>query len=212
MNGDQNSQTTVATTEASKPAETPETSQASATPATPAGGFFHTDSTPAAEASEHAELASQPLVTPSVQWTTSGDHFGSKSNTVGLLLVLLVITGVTYLMTKSIFSAGAIFVIGLLFGYLGTKKPHNLSYRIDDTGITIGQKHYPFGQFRSFTLVDEGGYTSISLMPLKRFLPVLSMLCDPQMQQQIVDALSARLPVEEHKRDLIDQVTSRFRF
>jgi len=145
-----------------------------------------------------------------MQWTADGLHHDPQSGArmVVVFIIVVVVAALVYLLTKSPFSAGAIAVIGLLFGIIGSKRPQALDYRIDTTGIMIGQKRYSYSQFRSFAIIDEGGYTSIALMPLKRFLPMLSVFYDPQIQSEVVEALSAHLPLEDHKRDLIDQLTS----
>jgi hypothetical protein len=204
----------VVTTVANQPAQTPPADEAS---------LFHPETEQGASASDiHAvEHDGDVAVTPSstamhdpLAWTSSGAVSGQKSKSwyAGLLVGAVAIAALVYLISKDTVSAGAVVLAAVLFGAFSIKKPHAVHYVIDNIGITVGQKHFIFTQFRSFSVVDEGNHTSIVLSPLKRFSPLLSLSYDPQLQEQIVGLLAEHLPVEAHKKDAFDKITSSIKF
>lgn len=121
---------------------------------------------------------------------------------------------VVFLLTRDAVNAGAIIAAGLLFGIYSSRKPQTVHYQLDDTGITIGHKHYPYNMFRSFA-VEEGSQTKthgLVLMPLRRFMPMLSMHYASDLEEEIVDELSARLPMEAFRRDAVDAISRKLKF
>jgi hypothetical protein len=49
-------------------------------------------------------------------------------------------------------------------------------------------------------------------MPLKRFMPPLTVYLAPEMEEQIVDFLAQLLPFERHRQDAVDGLLKRIRF
>lgn len=125
----------------------------------------------------------------------------------GLVVAILV-----YLLTRDALSAGAIALAALMLGVYSARKPQSLRYRLDAGGITIGQKHYTYGQFRSFSVVDEGAAGNVELMPLKRFMPMLTLNYTHDIEEDVVSFLADRLPMETHKRDAMDMLIRKLRF
>ena len=123
-----------------------------------------------------------------------------------------VLTLITYMVTREILSSVVIIVVAITFGIFAARKPRILPYQIDDLGVHIDQKTYPYETFKSFALIQEGGIRSIALLPLKRFLPPISLYLDPSDEERIVAALGDYLPVEQRQQDPIDRLMRRLRF
>jgi hypothetical protein len=129
--------------------------------------------------------------------------------TVGALLLAV---GV-YLMSDSDFvSVGVVIITAIVFGIFASRKPREMEYRIDHDGVSIGGRLYPFTNFKSFSQVDEDGYPAIWLMPLKRFMPILSLYFDPEQEETIIESLSLSLPFEDLQPGLIDNLMHRLKF
>jgi hypothetical protein len=139
-------------------------------------------------------------------------HEKSASWYMKLAVVAIAIAVVIFLLTRDLISAGVAPVCALFLGILAARHPRELQYRMSDHGISVGNRHYGYGDFRSFSLVPEGSLLGIVLMPLKRFAPLLTVYCAPEDQDKIVGVLSDRLPYEEHKPDAIEQLMRRIHF
>lgn len=92
------------------------------------------------------------------------------------------------------------------------RPPRVLRYAIDSSGVHVGEKLYTYHQFQSYGVLQEGGVWSILLMPTGRFQPPLSIYFSSDQGEKIVDILGTYLPMEEHKPDIIDRLSSKLRF
>lgn len=150
-----------------------------------------------------------------VSWTASEFIDHAKSLNWYLLLGIVGLVGAVgvYFWTKDIISAAAIVIVALLFGVGAGRKPRVLPYEINESGIQIDTKHYSFNEFKTFSLIHDGGpFSSIQLMPLKRFAPPVSMYFAPEDEDAIATALSNYLPYEERKMDATDRLLRKLRF
>jgi hypothetical protein len=178
-----------------------------------AGSFYHPDDSGQAETGAVLSAANgDPDET--VEWEASGDALRSETAAwrIRMTAMSLVASAVIYLIGRDIISAGSVAVVGLLFAFLGSRKPPSLQYKLDRTGITIGQKHYTYNEFRAFSIVDDLRSPSINIVPLKRFLPLLSIHYDPQQRDKIVGVLADHLPLEMRRRDAFDSIINRVKF
>lgn len=150
-----------------------------------------------------------------VSWTASEfiEHQKTAGWYTGLVFGGIVLAGVVYLLTNGDrVSTATVVVVAAIFGIFAARKPRELQYSVDSSGVHIGEKTYPYAGFRSFSIVQEEGIESIRFMPLKRFMPVISIYFAPEDGQKIVDALSKFLPVEHKQLDPVDKLMHRLRF
>jgi hypothetical protein len=171
---------------------------------------------PDQQAPEH-DYNSGPASQPtggSIAWTAS--ELIAHSKTPGwygtLFAAAVVIAALVWFFTKDIFSSViVVLALGVLAAY-ASRTPRELEYAVDEEGLMIGQKHYDYASFKSFSIIPEGHFSSIELMPLKRFSPPITIYYDPADEDAIAGALASHLPFEHHKRDAIDQLMRRIRF
>jgi hypothetical protein len=149
-----------------------------------------------------------------VSWTASEfvAHEKSSGWYLGLFAAAAVIAGFVYLLTRDIISTIVVLIGAGALGTLANRKPRQLEYHLDGGGITVGQKHYAYESFRSFSVVPEGAFSSIVFMPLKRFAQTTTIYYAPEDEDKIIDVLTQHLPFEEHKADAVDSLMRRIRF
>lgn len=150
---------------------------------------------------------------PYVSWTASEYLANPKSagwfGSLALASVLLAV--IIYFITKDIIPTVVIGLVGVIIGVFAARQPRVLEYHLDNKGIYIGHKFYAYSMFKSFSIANDQALGYISLMPLKRFMPPLVIHYDPNDEDKIADTLASYLPFEEHKRDIIDNISRRFR-
>ncbi len=186
--------------------DTPESSQTTQVPTLDDYQTYATNQAVSAEESYDA---------PHVEWTASEYTANPKSGGwFGLLALatILVAVAVYFLTNGDIVSTAVIVVIAIMFGIFAARQPQTLNYAIDNDGFHIGQKFYPYETFKSFSVMHDGVMGYISLLPLKRFMPPLAIHYDPDDEERIANTLMEYLPYEEHKADVIDTITRKFRF
>jgi len=156
-----------------------------------------------------------PMPAPQeVQWTASEFVAHNKNASWYGLLALgaVLLAAIIYFITHDTISAGIIVLVALLLGISAARKPRVLHYQVNGGGLAIGEKFYPYAEFKSFSVMQEGAFSSIMFLPLKRFMPPISIYYDPKDEERIVDVLSFYLPMEARAHDLVDSLIKRIRF
>lgn len=129
-----------------------------------------------------------------------------------LLIGALVLCTGMYFLTDSILSTAVAGIAIVAFGVVAGQKPRTLSYSLLPTTLKIGDKSYSYDDFRAFSVLEEGGISSVVLEPNKRFMPSLNIYFAPEDAERIFDALSQHLPYEEKKQDAVEKLMHKIRF
>lgn len=150
----------------------------------------------------------------SVSWTASEfiEHSKNFGWYVKLAIVAVILAALVFLVTRDKISTGVIIVAAAALGIFAARKPRVLQYRLDDDGLSVGTKLYNYELFKSFSMVNEGAVLSIYLLPMKRFMPALTIYYAHADEEAIVNVLSERLPVSERRSDAVDRLMHRIRF
>ncbi|MGH7236958.1 MAG: hypothetical protein ACREGF_00290 [Candidatus Saccharimonadales bacterium] len=156
----------------------------------------------------------EPATSEAISWSASEFIAHQKSPVwyIGLGAAAIALAALTYLITRDKISTGVIPVVAVMFGAFAVRKPRVMNYKLDGRGLYIGEKFYGYGTFKSYSAVSEGVFASILLMPLKRFVPPLSLYFAPEDEAKILAVLQDRLPTEVHQADNIDRLMRRIRY
>lgn len=149
-----------------------------------------------------------------ITWTASEYIAHEKDATWYTVLALstLAVAGLLLLITRDFVSASVAIAAGLILGVYAGKKPREIEYQLGLHGVSIGARHYSYDNFRSFTVVEEAGLSSIIFSPLQRFSPPISLYYAPEDQDSIIAILVDRLPFEQQKPDVIERFFRNIRF
>lgn len=170
------------------------------------GGWFHQDT--------NADQSGGGVSDESVSWTAP-EFIERPKNAAWYSLFALgafAIVVFIYIFTKDKLSTGIVALCLAAVGIYSARKPREQQYVLGRHGIQVGARTYNFGDFRTFSVADEGSIASVVLMPLRRFMLPLTLALDPQVEDAVVDYLAARLPFEQHKPDVIEGLLQRIRF
>lgn len=124
---------------------------------------------------------------------------------VGLVVVALILGGISIWLDAWSFLAVVVLGVVALIVY-AARPPRVLSYVLNGEGVREGAKMYPYEEFKSFGILQENGHFAIVLNPRKRFAPRVTIYFPEVQGEAIVDALGARLPMEEVQFDMIDKL------
>ena len=157
---------------------------------------------------------SSPISIKPVNWSASEyiDHEKNSTWFVGLAGLTVLAVAVIYVITRDIVTSAVIIIVSALFGITAKRKPRTLQYQVDSVGVVIDGKPFHYEVFKSFSVLAEGAFNSIQLMPLKRFMPPISLYFPPENEEQIVTTLGSYLPHEDRTHDPIDRLMRRVRF
>ncbi len=166
---------------------------------------------------QRPEVETGDVLSPSgneLSWTASEfiAHSKEPSWYMALFGGAFVLSLLVYVATRDVVAAVVVIVGAILFGVSASRPPRQMTYTLSQKGLAIGSRIFLYKDFRSFSVVDEGAFSSIVLMPLKRFAPPLSLYYHPADAQRIVSVLAEHLPLQEHKHDLTETLMRRIRF
>lgn len=89
-----------------------------------------------------------------------------------------------------------------------SRPPRKIKYTLDKTGLTEGKVLHKYESFRAFGILQEGTHYSAVLIPKKRFALQVKVYFPEKNGEAIVDALGARLPMEQVKLDFLDKIVN----
>ena len=89
-----------------------------------------------------------------------------------------------------------------------SRPPRKIHYKLDKSGLTEGNRLYKYEDFRAFGILKEDSHFSAVLIPKKRFGLQVKVYFPGGSGEAIVDALGARLPMEEVKLDFLDKMVN----
>lgn len=126
---------------------------------------------------------------------------------IGLVVVTLALGALAVLLggwsflILVILSAFAILVLNL-------RPPRKIHYQLDEKGLTEGERLHPYSEFKAFGILKEDNHFSAVLIPKKRFGLQVKVYFPDGSGEAIVDALGARLPMEQVKPDFLDKIVN----
>lgn len=129
---------------------------------------------------------------------------------LGVALFVLVVGA--YFVAGDIITPVVVAIAGITFGVFAGRPPRVLQYSLDSRGIKIGDKFYAYSDFRSFDISDDSPLPAILLLPLKRFLPPITVFYEQKEEDAILNVLGSYLPHEEQQPDMVDRLMRRIRF
>jgi len=169
---------------------------------------YHTDTTV-----DPQQRLSAP--TKEIKWTATEfiEHQKSAGWYVAVVFCGLVLAILAYIIGgRDKISAGVVMALIIGFCLFAARRPGTQEYNISKRGIQVGTKAYSLHDFKTFSVSEEGTAVSIIFMPLKRFMPPLTIHVAPEVEDQVVDFLSLVLPFERIKTSVTDGFLRRIRF
>lgn len=126
---------------------------------------------------------------------------------LGIVTVVLMVLAI--MLMKSLSFALLIPVMAATLIVYTRRPPAINDYILSRKGLHVNDKLYSFGQFKSFSIVQNRGVNSVVLVPRKRFQVAQTLYFPEEVGEQLVDMLAARLPVREGTPDMIDRFLAR---
>ncbi|MBR2767239.1 hypothetical protein IKD67_04140 [Candidatus Saccharibacteria bacterium] len=130
----------------------------------------------------------------------AGWYFGLIIITAGLIALSVWLKWWTFLVLV------VLSVITILISNL--RPPRKIQYSLDNDGLKEGDRLHKFEDFKAFGILKEGNNFSAILIPKKRFGLSVKIYFPGDSGEAIVDALGARLPMEQVKLDFLDKIVN----
>lgn len=150
-----------------------------------------------------AKLADQTLLTWEAQ------EYIQREKNIGwyicLILVGLAFGALAFFYQSWTFLVLIILSVIALIIY-SARPPRMIKYSLTNKGVMIGQRLHEYSSLKAFGVVQENQHYSIVFLPRKRFAIRQTIFFPQEKGEKIVDLIGARLPMQEIKPDILDQL------
>ena len=162
---------------------------------------------------DNATLADDSLEAQPVRWQAK-EYIDREKNAlwfVGFAVITIGFMILAVFLMKSWTFAILIPVMAATLLVFTQRPPRVLDYTLGRKGLHINDHLYSFSDFKAFAVIHGDDEHSISLIPVKRFKPAVSIYFPEEVGEAIVDLLATRLPMQELHLDFIDRMTRKLR-
>jgi hypothetical protein len=164
---------------------------------------------------ESDNVSERPVIDNAPTHWSATEYISEEKNGMWFVffaIITLSLIAADILFLKSYTFSVLVLVMALAVIVFSRRPPRTIEYTLSgDQGLYIGEKLYHFSEFRAFGVINDRGYNSIMLIPVKRFSTGVSVYFPEEVGEAIVDILGARLPMEPLELDLIDKIVRKLR-
>jgi len=120
--------------------------------------------------------------------------------------VIVVASSATSVIFGNYFFALLLIIGGLLLGFFAIKKPETINYELNQKGLQIQARLYPFKDLKSFWVQKEGK-PILFIKTGRLIMPILTVPIDLNQANRIHDFLLAQeMPEEEMKEHVSEKI------
>ncbi len=169
-----------------------------------------TDQEPAldGESQGPTELPQQePLTWQSIEYI---QHDKSPIWYIGFVSVVIILMAVALWLGSWTFAV-LVPVMAVALMVYSHRPARQLQYALSDKGLYINDQLHPMGEFKSFGVVNEGELHALTLIPVKRFRPSLTVYFPLEVGERLVDFLGSYIPMHEIQPDVFDKIVRKLR-
>ena len=116
---------------------------------------------------------------------------------LGVIVVAVVVTSIIY---SNYFFAVFVVLGGVMLGFFAIKKPDVVFYELNEKGLKVGTRFYPFENISAFWVRKEIAPT-LFIKAERFFLPIVSIPIHEDSAEQIHEAFISKNIAEEEMRE-----------
>ena len=121
-------------------------------------------------------------------------------------LVLVLLVGYA-IYSKQWILLAIVLVVGGLLLFSNRIRPRQMTYKIDNSGLNVNDKLYPFEQLKNYWFHTKEGRVYLNFVSTSKFMPTITIKINPDQQENIKLALSNILPMSGNSgEDWIDKI------
>lgn len=147
------------------------------------------------------------------QWEASEYIHRSKDAgwVIGFSIIVIAIIAASVYFQAWTFTALTV-AMAIALGVFAFRTPKTKQYVLTHQSLKIDEHEYRLADFKAFGVLAEDAFFSIMLIPVKRFMPAVTMYFAHEDGEKIVGILSTHLPLQEIEPDPIDALMRRLHF
>jgi len=143
---------------------------------------------------------------------TNAGHEKTAKWYILLAVGAIVLAVAIYAISRDVIATAVVGIVAVAVGVFASLKPRAVSYSVGPDGIAVGEKHFSYSAFKSFSVMQEAAEPYIQLMPQKRFMVPVTLYFSAADADKIANLIGEFLPYEHKEIDFIDRLSSRLHF
>jgi hypothetical protein len=120
--------------------------------------------------------------------------------------IIIVTSSVAAIIFNDYFFAALLIIAGLLLGFFAIKKPDMIYYELNDKGLKVGNRIYPYENIKSFWVQtsqpEQANIKTLLFIKSERiFMPIITIPIEDQLAEDIHSVMISKNVVEEEMRE-----------
>ena len=129
--------------------------------------------------------------------------------------IIVVTSSIAAIIFSDYFFAALLILSGILLGFFAVKKPETISYELNNRGLQIGNRLYPYENIKSFWVqIEQPEQTNVRPILFvhseRIFMPIISIPINETLAQDIHFIMTsknvAEVEMKEHPTDKIMEI------
>ncbi len=116
------------------------------------------------------------------------------------LAVIIIAGALTAIIYSDYFFAVLLVLCGVMLGFFAIKRPDRISYELNDKGLKMGTRFFPFENITAFYIQTEHK-PLLFIKSSRLFIPIISMPIDPAMASHIHELFLFKNITEEQMQE-----------
>ncbi len=129
-----------------------------------------------------------------------------------MTLGVLILGAIVYLINRDIITSLILILALGGLGFFAGRRARDQVYTVAHQGIQVGNVFYSFGDYKSYSIIEESSGRSLILSPFKRFALAVSIALPAEYEAAVVSVVSSVLPMEKREQDLAEKIARRLHF
>jgi len=116
---------------------------------------------------------------------------------------------VAFFFMKNYLGIAIVIIAPIVFYLMSRSKSPEIKYKIDQTGITIGETNYLYNNLKSYWISDDYPYAILYIETTKKLLPPLTIHLANVNPERVNSLVGQYLPVNKNKKPPISDNISK---
>jgi hypothetical protein len=119
--------------------------------------------------------------------------------------VIVVASSVTSFIYSNYFFGLLLIIAGILLVIFAVKKPDLVFYELNEKGLKIRNRLFPYENIKSFWIKREGEKPMLFIKSERLFMPIISMPINPNHIEEIKNAMLSKNVLEEEIKEHVSE-------
>ncbi|MFA5095491.1 MAG: hypothetical protein WC447_02440 [Candidatus Paceibacterota bacterium] len=141
-----------------------------------------------------------------IEWTALEYEEKERGNDwFWALGVIIVASSIASFIYNNYFFGLLLIIGGILLGFFAVKKPDLVFYELNENGLKIKNRLYPYENIKSFWVKKEGKKPTLFIKSERLFMPIISIPIQSNLAEEIKKIMLSNNVIEEEMKEHLSE-------